>query len=130
MARRMRYHKSETLMSGGYCRQAAHPGIPDSDGNLVASLTMEGTGHMPILDLDIPHQYVRSQTEGHGHLYLDVEISWWRYKRMLKQLYKAGVIERGFYLLAKKRRMTMTRAPETVEEKRQKLLWDDTESVE
>lgn len=110
--------------------RAEDSGIPDSNGNLVSSLTVDGTSHAPILDLDIPHEYVQSQTPGHGHLYIDVELSWWRYRRVLKQLYKAGIIEHGFYKLAKKRRMTMTRVPETIEEKRQKLLWDDSDSLE
>jgi hypothetical protein len=67
--------------------------------------------HMPVIDLDGPHKLVRSSTKGHGHLYIDQPITWRKYKRILKALKKAGVIEYGWYKTAMNYRMSFVRAP-------------------
>jgi len=79
--------------------------------NLISSRTHQGT-HKPILDLDVPIHLEPSTTPGHHHLYIDVEMSWWRYAAMLTGLYLAGVIEMGFYVWSIRRKGTWVRKPE------------------
>ena len=94
----------------------------DRDRNVVAdkavasvvSSEIEGTGarfHTIMLDLDVPATLVPSSTEGHTHLYIDVVVGWRRYRKLLRQLAKAGVIEEGFYKASLSRRGTHLRLP-------------------
>jgi hypothetical protein len=89
---------------------APKPKPDKTNPNLVSSLTANGK-QAPAIDLDIPHQYVPSSTPGHGHLYLDIEMPWWKYRMLLWVMLKCGIIERGFYNAAKIRKMTMLRPP-------------------
>jgi hypothetical protein len=85
--------------------------LADADtANLVSSECDDGL-HMPVVDLDVPHELVESTTPGHGHLYLDVPMRFWRYAILLWGLYQAGVIERGFFWWALRRRATFVRPP-------------------
>lgn len=64
--------------------------------NLIASRTATpGRHHQPIIDLDTPHRIVESTTPGNHHLYLDTEISSWRWRLLMVALYLAKVIEPG-----------------------------------
>jgi hypothetical protein len=81
--------------------------------NLVSSKTAHGT-HKPILDLDIPILLEPSTAPGHHHLYIDIEMPWWRYAAMLTGLYAAGVIEMGFYVWSLRRGGTWVRKPGVV----------------
>jgi hypothetical protein len=83
---------------------------PPADADLVISLLPDGR-HAPVLDLDLPHRLVPSTTEGHSHLYLDVPMSWRQYKRLLKALAKAGVLEQGYVEASLYRRHTAVRMP-------------------
>jgi len=67
--------------------------------------------HMPAIDLDVPAHYEPSSTPGHGHLYIDVAMSWRKYRRLLKALVEAGLVEPGYYRASKARRATMLRLP-------------------
>jgi hypothetical protein len=80
------------------------------EANLVSS-ELENGQHAPAIDLDVPHRYVPSSTEGHGHLFIDVEMSWDKYERLLKALHEAGLIEDGFYHLSVRRKATFLRPP-------------------
>jgi len=83
---------------------------PPAYADVVTSTLPDGR-HAPVLDLDLPHRLVPSTTEGHSHLYLDVAMSWRRYKRLLKALAKAGVLEPGFVEASLYRRHTAARMP-------------------
>jgi hypothetical protein len=83
---------------------------PPADADVVISLLPDGR-HAPVLDLDLPHRLVPSTTEGHSHLYLDVPMSWRQYKRLLKALAKAGVLEQGYVEASLYRRHTAARMP-------------------
>lgn len=78
--------------------------------NGVTSKTVDGL-HMPILDLDFPHTYVPSTKEGHGHLYLNVPISNFRWFILMIALYYAKVIELGFFIWSIRRGMNQVRLP-------------------
>lgn len=80
------------------------------DGNVISSLLEDGQ-HAPALDLDVPAELLPSSTVGHSHLYIDVPTSWRRYKRLLRALWKAGIIERGYYRASVARRQTHLRKP-------------------
>lgn len=70
-----------------------------------------GELHYPALDIDFPAELVPSSTEGHFHLYLDCGMKWRTYKRLLKELARAGVIEKGYYGASVARGATMLRLP-------------------
>lgn len=91
--------------------------VTEDKATLVSSLLTNGK-HYPTLDIDMPAKLVPSSTPGHFHLYIDCEMSWWRYRRLLKALMKAGVIERGYYKANKSRKATFVRKPGVMKEKR------------
>jgi hypothetical protein len=65
-----------------------------ADGNLWGSSLGSGL-HAPILDLDVPHTYVPSRTEGHGHLYIHKPVSTKQLSVILAALHRAGLIGDG-----------------------------------
>ena len=77
---------------------------------LATSLLPDGR-HAPVLDLDIPHRLVSSSTPGHSHLFLDVPMSWRSYKKLLKALAKAGIIEPGYRDASLRRGHTAVQMP-------------------
>lgn len=80
------------------------------DGNLLSSLLDNGF-HAPALDVDLPCELRPSSTEGHYHLLIDKQMSWRRYRRLLRALMRAGVIERGFYRHSVRRKQSFLRLP-------------------
>lgn len=67
--------------------------------------------HMPVIDLDFECHLEPSTTPGHSHLYVNREISWRQYKRLLRALHEAGMIEAGFLRLSIHRGATFVRRP-------------------
>ena len=80
----------------------------EPSANLIASVTRTGK-HAPVLDLDFPCRLVPSSTEGHFHLYIDHEITWEKYERLLIGLYDAGLIQKGWFENARKDKRTYVR---------------------
>jgi hypothetical protein len=83
--------------------------LPDQP-NLISSKTDNGK-QMPILDLDFPHHYEVSTTSGHGHLYLDQEMSNLRWFVLMCALRFAGVIEKGYFAWGIRRWGNFVRVP-------------------
>lgn len=79
-------------------------------GNLVSSRMVNGQ-HTPAIDLDVSAALIDSSTEGHHHLFINKEMSWRQYKRLLKALRDAGIIEPYFYTVSCKRKQTLLRKP-------------------
>ena len=75
---------------------------PLEEANLVSSITTDGR-QMPVLDLDFPHTYVPSSTEGHGHLFFDVPISRFRWFALMTGLLLGKQIEMPFYVWSLRR---------------------------
>lgn len=74
--------------------------------------------HSPVLDIDFAARLVPSSTEGHFHLYLDgLTLGWPEYKKLLKALADAGVIESGYYDASVRRQMTCVRPPGVMKER-------------
>jgi hypothetical protein len=83
-----------------------------TDAEVVSSELHDAIGdHAPVLDIDVPIGIVPSSTPGHCHLYIDVRMSWRQYKRMLKAMAAAGVLEEGYVKASIRRRHTAVRVP-------------------
>lgn len=67
---------------------------PPLESNVISSMLPNGN-HAPVLDIDISHKLKPSSTPGHGHLFLDVELTTKQYDALLSALVEAGVVERG-----------------------------------
>ncbi|MFS0885235.1 hypothetical protein [Aeromicrobium sp. 179-A 4D2 NHS] len=52
--------------------------------------------HMLLLDLNRDARLFASKTPGHFHLIVDADMTWVAYKRLLKALVKAGVVEKAW----------------------------------
>jgi hypothetical protein len=70
-----------------------------------------GDLHKVVLDIDLPAQLIPSTSPGHFHLYIDKEIGWRAYSRLLDALANAGVIEEGYAGASKARGYTAARLP-------------------
>lgn len=69
--------------------------VPEEEANLISSLSGSGMYHYPIIDLDVPHVYVPSSTNGHGHLYLNVAMRYSDYETLLVILERYGIVGQG-----------------------------------
>jgi hypothetical protein len=67
--------------------------------------------HKVVLDIDLPAKLIPSSTEGHFHLYIDKEIPWDVYVRLLTALASAGIIEQGYLSASLERGLTAVRLP-------------------
>lgn len=67
--------------------------------------------HTVVIDVDLPVGVLPSSTAGHFHLYIDKLMSWKSYKRLLKALNRAGVIDEGWYKMSLRRRGSHLRVP-------------------
>lgn len=105
--------------------------IPDEaasieSAELIASLTKKGT-HRPLLDLDIPVAYIPSTTPGHGHLYIDKELSWKEYQKLLNLLADLDIIEHGYRGASLARGYSALRLPWI---KKEKVLAEEIKTFE
>lgn len=101
----------------------------EADANLVSSLCKNGK-HMPVLDLDgmdpmtaiervtellglrhFPGRAVPSSTDGHYHLFVDHEMEWQDYSKLLDVLVFEGVIQAKYASASKERQATFVRKP-------------------
>lgn len=89
-------------------RELELPG--SSRANLVSSLTWDGR-QMPILDLDVPHEYVSSSTPGHAHLFINTSVSRWRWVVLMLALRIARVHETGYTAWSLRRGANFVRVP-------------------
>lgn len=78
---------------------------------IASSITDNPFKHTIMLDLDVPAKLVPSTTEGHSHLYIDVELDRWQYSDLLRALRDAGVIQPGFARQLRVRGFTALRLP-------------------
>lgn len=86
-----------------------------------ANLIGSGTGiheigsgeeyHLPVFDFDFECALVPSSTKGHYHLYLEKPVPWRHYRRLLKSMEKAGLLQKGWVKASLKRKFTSVRPP-------------------
>jgi len=115
MSERLFFYSAEMEETGGDSKKTFPTDaveVERDDANLIGSICDDGK-HMPVLDFDLPARYVPSSTPGHGHLYIDVPMTWEQHEAILVALRDAGVIQPGFANASIARKATMCR-PEWV----------------
>lgn len=107
------YHSQDVANgAGGYGavhKEVRVPAEPEK-ANLVGSRWVNDI-HLPMFDLDYEARLIPSTTEGHYHLYLDQPVKWRHYKRVLRAMARAGMIERGFAKMSIRRKQAFLRPP-------------------
>lgn len=78
--------------------------------NLLSS-EVEPDKHLAVIDCDYPVIVMESSTPGHGHLYIEKEMTWEQYKALLEGMFKAGLIQKAWYENALKDKRTYVRLP-------------------
>lgn len=73
--------------------------------------TLENSMHGIALDIDLPCELIPSRTPGHFHLYIDKELPWKSYLKLLDALVEAGIVEEGWVEAAKRSGHTTLRLP-------------------
>jgi len=88
------------------------PVAGDDPSAVLVSSELEGSDlHAPALDIDLPARLIPSSTEGHHHLYIDVEMTWDEYERLLTVLADVGIIQPGYCRASAERKGTYLRLP-------------------
>lgn len=83
------------------------PTTPEK-ANLISSLCENGM-HKPALDIDLDIEVYPSSQVGHHHLYIDKEMSWEQYCKLLKALVDAGIVEEKYMDASLARGQTLLR---------------------
>lgn len=103
------YHN--VLWSDDYGTYSSRDQCGINQAEVVSSSLVGSKMHAPALDIDLPAWLIPSSTSGHNHLYLDRELTWRQYKRLLKALGRAGILEKGYVKASIKRKETHLRVP-------------------
>ena len=82
-----------------------------AEAQVIISRIGDTNRHKPVLDIDFPAHLQPSSTPGHYHLYLDKELTWDKYQRLIVALADAGIIEDGYASASMARKYTATRLP-------------------
>lgn len=85
--------------------------IRDDHGDMITSYLQRDGMHIPLLDLDFAADLRPSKTPGQYHLVLYKPMKWRKYKRLLRAMVRAGLIERDWYQLVKNRRQALLADP-------------------
>jgi hypothetical protein len=95
------YHIDQRKRERGYDRSArdeilSERSAPEAD--LISSrvLGIEGDMHMPAIDIDFPVYAVQSDTPGHSHLYINRQLPWEAYVKLLHAMAEAGLVEKEY----------------------------------
>lgn len=67
--------------------------------------------HKPVLDIDMPVKAIPSSTPGHFHLYIDKEMSWDDYVKLMKVMAEVGILEEGYVNASISREYSACRLP-------------------
>lgn len=110
---RLVWRRVENWTSSDDPNQGRPEVVDIAKANIVTSNFTVGPGHALLLDLDHPAWLVKSSTEGHHHLYVDVPggIPYEKYMRLLDALADCGVIEAGYASASKARGYTSVFLP-------------------
>lgn len=91
----LKKNKSKDVYDDGFYTKIPDEAANVRDAELIASLNANGK-HRPLLDIDFPAAVIPSSTEGHCHLYIDKELEWKDYQKLLNVLADLGIIEHGY----------------------------------
>lgn len=94
--------------------------LDDPRANLVSSELANGM-HAPCIDIDYEAHLVPSATPGHYHLYLDKELTWEQYSRVLRVMAEVGLIESGYYEASRRRGASFVRLPHVLKKLKGRL---------
>jgi hypothetical protein len=83
----------------------------DEANILTSEVTAKPGMHKLALDIDLPAKLMPTTTPGHWHLYIDHEMPWEVYVKVIDALAEAGVIEKGYARASKIRGYTSVRPP-------------------
>ena len=84
---------------------------PPATAQYVSSRLRDSDLHLPALDIDTAALLVPSKTPGHHHLLIDKPMPWRTYKRLLRALAAAGVIEKSWARAAIASRQSLLALP-------------------
>jgi len=79
--------------------------------NVTTSKVLGKNTHKVVLDIDLPAQLIESSTPGHFHLYIDHEMTWKQYKKVINAMMEAGLLEAGYKGASFARKWTGLRLP-------------------
>lgn len=83
-----------------------------NEAHVITSRTAEDSNkHKVVIDLDLSAVLVPSSTKGHFHLFIDKELGWEQYAKLLGALQDAGLLEEGYVNAALSRGFTAVRLP-------------------
>lgn len=112
------YSVEEQWMTDGYSNWKSEKRVnkgttfnPLPGARIVSSQIGDSELHTIMLDVDLPVKAIESSTSGHHHLYIEHPLPWRKYKKLLKALAAAGVIEQGYYKMSVRRKHTALRLP-------------------
>lgn len=88
------FYRAKLRQDSGEWEDSPHVTVHPHDANLISSQGHDGK-HMLMLDLDLPHWYTESSSEGHGHLVIDTNLEPWQMKEIIEVLVKHGVLQKG-----------------------------------
>lgn len=67
--------------------------------------------HKPVLDIDMPVKIFESTTPGHFHLFIDKEMSWEDYCKLMNVMAEVGILEQGYVKASIARQYSAIRLP-------------------
>lgn len=67
--------------------------------------------HKPVLDIDMDCVLLESSTPGHHHLFIDKEMSWENYCKLMDVMAEVGILEEGYVKASKHRKYSAARLP-------------------
>lgn len=79
--------------------------------HVTTSMVAGSEMHKVVLDIDMPAVLLESSTPGHHHLYIDHEMTWKNYKRLLNVMAEVGLLEPGYVGASETRKHTALRLP-------------------
>lgn len=88
--------------------------VVDLDGNpdIITSRRVDRDDtHRVVLDIDFPAILLPSTTPGHHHLYIDFDMPWANYLKMLKVMAEVGLLEHGYVAACEERGFSAVRLP-------------------
>lgn len=82
-----------------------------TEANLISSAVVGRETHCPVIDIDHRVYILPSTTPGNSHLYIDKDISWDGYKKILDAFLEVGLIQKAWYDDAIACKMSFVRPP-------------------
>ena len=103
--------RSTRFVDDGYGTSEIEIVTSPEQGSIMTSAIVNSKLHAPVLDIDIPAALIASSTAGHSHLIIEKALTWRQYKRLLRELARAGIVERGYYTMSRRRGYSSVRLP-------------------